>query len=49
MTLDGSVPEKLLAELIEDSHALVVASLPRSRQAGLARGRAGAGRPAGVS
>lgn len=32
VALDGSLPEQLLAELIEDSYALVVASLPRSRR-----------------
>jgi predicted DNA-binding protein (MmcQ/YjbR family) len=34
VTLDGSLPDPMLAELIEDSHALVVASLPRSRRPG---------------
>jgi predicted DNA-binding protein (MmcQ/YjbR family) len=32
VTLDDSLPEQLLAELIEDSYALVVASLPKSRR-----------------
>ncbi|MEV6106692.1 MmcQ/YjbR family DNA-binding protein [Streptomyces sp. NPDC051940] len=30
VTLDGSVPRKLVRELIEDSYDLVVASLPRA-------------------
>jgi predicted DNA-binding protein (MmcQ/YjbR family) len=32
VTLDGSLPDQMVAELIEDSYALVVASLPRARR-----------------
>jgi predicted DNA-binding protein (MmcQ/YjbR family) len=32
VTIDGSVPETLLREMIEDSYDLVVASLPRKQQ-----------------
>jgi predicted DNA-binding protein (MmcQ/YjbR family) len=42
--LDGSVPDKLLREMIEDSYDLVVAKLPRARQIRLDwPGAAGAG------
>ncbi len=32
VTLDGSVPEALLREMIEDSYDLIVAKLPRKQQ-----------------
>jgi predicted DNA-binding protein (MmcQ/YjbR family) len=32
VTLDGSLPERLVREMIEDSYDLVVARLPRSEQ-----------------
>jgi predicted DNA-binding protein (MmcQ/YjbR family) len=32
VTVDGSLPDDLVAELIEDSYALVVASLPKARR-----------------
>lgn len=32
MLLDGSVPDHLVLEMIEDSYDLVVARLPRARQ-----------------
>src|SRR5215218_9294506 len=35
VVLDGSLPEGMVEELIEDSYALVVASLPRARRAAL--------------
>lgn len=35
VVLDGSVPEQLVLDMIEDSYDLVVAGLPRSRQLGL--------------
>ena len=33
--LDGSVPERMVVEMIEDSYDLVVAKLPKSKQAEL--------------
>jgi predicted DNA-binding protein (MmcQ/YjbR family) len=35
ITLDGSIPDRTLIDLIEDSYDLVVASLPRARRAQL--------------
>ncbi len=35
ITLDGSIPDRTLLDLIEDSYDLVVASLPRARRAQL--------------
>jgi predicted DNA-binding protein (MmcQ/YjbR family) len=35
ITLDGTVPDRMLIDLIEDSYDLVVASLPRARRAQL--------------
>ena len=32
--LDGSLPDGLVADLIEDSYALIVAALPRAKQPG---------------
>jgi predicted DNA-binding protein (MmcQ/YjbR family) len=32
VTLDGSIPAELMAELIDHSYELVVASLPKSRR-----------------
>jgi predicted DNA-binding protein (MmcQ/YjbR family) len=32
VTLDGSVPDEMVAEMIGDSYALVVASLPKARR-----------------
>jgi predicted DNA-binding protein (MmcQ/YjbR family) len=37
VTLDGSLPDGMVGELIEDSYALVVASLPRAQRAALER------------
>jgi predicted DNA-binding protein (MmcQ/YjbR family) len=34
VTLDGSLPDRLLTEMIEDSYDLVVASLPKARRPG---------------
>ena len=35
VTLDGSVPDRLVLELIEDSYDLIVAALPRSQRLAL--------------
>ena len=35
VTLDGSLPERMVRDLIEDSYDLVVAGLPRSKRAAL--------------
>jgi predicted DNA-binding protein (MmcQ/YjbR family) len=35
VTLDGSLPEQMVVEMIEDSYDLVVAKLPKSAQAEL--------------
>jgi predicted DNA-binding protein (MmcQ/YjbR family) len=35
LALDGALPDTMVRELIEDSYALVVASLPRAARAGL--------------
>jgi predicted DNA-binding protein (MmcQ/YjbR family) len=35
VTLDGSVPDEVLAEMIRASHALVVRGLPRAARTGL--------------
>ena len=35
VTLDGSVPERMVVEMIEDSYDLVVAKLPKAKQAEL--------------
>jgi predicted DNA-binding protein (MmcQ/YjbR family) len=32
IALDGALPDKMVAELIEDSYALIVAALPKSRR-----------------
>jgi predicted DNA-binding protein (MmcQ/YjbR family) len=32
ITLDGSLPDDLVAELIDDSYGLVIASLPKARR-----------------
>jgi predicted DNA-binding protein (MmcQ/YjbR family) len=37
VTLDGSLPDGMVGELIEDSYALVVASLPQAQRAALER------------
>jgi len=37
VTLDGSVPETVLKEMVEDSYALIVASLPKAVRAALLR------------
>jgi predicted DNA-binding protein (MmcQ/YjbR family) len=36
VTLDGSVPDRMLREMIEDSYDLIVASLPGAKRAALA-------------
>ena len=36
-TLDGSLPDDMVADLIEDSYALVVATLPRAHRLRLGR------------
>ena len=42
VTLDGSLSDQMIADLIEDSYDLVVSKLPRARRRGLAwRGDAG--------
>ena len=35
VTIDGSLPERMLAEMIEDSYDLVVSRLPRARRRAL--------------
>jgi predicted DNA-binding protein (MmcQ/YjbR family) len=35
VTLDGSLPDQLVADMVEDSYDLVVSSLPRARQQAL--------------
>jgi predicted DNA-binding protein (MmcQ/YjbR family) len=35
VTLDGSLPDRMVRDLIEDSHDLVVAGLPRAKRAAL--------------
>ena len=35
VTLDGSLPDRMVRDLIEDSYDLVVAGLPRAKRAGL--------------
>jgi predicted DNA-binding protein (MmcQ/YjbR family) len=35
VTLDGSLPDRMVREMIEDSYDLVVASLPRARRIAL--------------
>jgi predicted DNA-binding protein (MmcQ/YjbR family) len=35
VTIDGSVPDRMLAEMIEDSYDLVVSALPRARRRAL--------------
>jgi predicted DNA-binding protein (MmcQ/YjbR family) len=37
VTIDGSLPERLLLDMIEDSYDLVVASLSRAQRAALGR------------
>jgi predicted DNA-binding protein (MmcQ/YjbR family) len=39
ITLDGSVPDKTLYELLEDSYDLVAAGLPATQRARLGRAR----------
>jgi predicted DNA-binding protein (MmcQ/YjbR family) len=38
ITLDGSLPDKLVFDMLEDSYDLVVAGLPRAKQEALAVG-----------
>jgi predicted DNA-binding protein (MmcQ/YjbR family) len=35
VTLDGSVPDQMIEEMVEDSYDLVVCGLPRARRRGL--------------
>jgi predicted DNA-binding protein (MmcQ/YjbR family) len=39
VTVDGSVPDRMVREMIEDSYDLIVASLSRAQQAALAHDR----------
>jgi predicted DNA-binding protein (MmcQ/YjbR family) len=41
VTLDGTVPDRLVADMIEDSYDLVVAGLSKKKQAALGWDRAG--------
>jgi predicted DNA-binding protein (MmcQ/YjbR family) len=38
VTIDGSLPDRILADMIEDSYDLVVSALPRSRRRALGCG-----------
>jgi predicted DNA-binding protein (MmcQ/YjbR family) len=38
ITLDGSLPDQMISEMIVDSYDLVVASLPKARRPGLPNG-----------
>ena len=35
VTLDGSLPDQMIREMVEDSYDLVVSCLPRARRRGL--------------
>jgi predicted DNA-binding protein (MmcQ/YjbR family) len=43
VTLDGSLPDRMVKNLVEDSYDLVVSALPRSRRNALGWGPAAAG------